>query len=494
MTIAVSPSPDTRTTAELRGHLVTRTLFIDGRWVDTDSTFDVVDPATGEVIGSVADGRSEHAAAALDAASAAQADWAAVSPRARAELLHSAHDVMKSHADAFIDVLTLESGKPRTESAGEFHLSTQFLRWFAEQAAHVHGSYSPASAGDFRIITRQDPIGPSLLITPWNFPLLMPARKISAALAAGCTTVVKSAGLTPFTAALMTQVFAEAGFPPGVVNLIHTTTSGEVSSALMADPRLRKVSFTGSTGAGRVLLGQAAQNIMGTSMELGGNGPFLVLDDADVDAAVEHAIVCKFRNAGQACVAANRIILQSGIADEFTAKFVAATRALVVGNGFTDGVDVGPMISEKQRAEVHADVTDAVAGGAELLTGGAVVDGPGYFYEPTVLRFSGTTHPLACKELFAPAATLFTVDTVDEAVAFANDTDMGLAAYVFTRDLSLAMTVAERLESGMVGVNRGVMSDPAAPFGGIKNSGLGREGGHDALHEFLETKYIALTV
>jgi succinate-semialdehyde dehydrogenase/glutarate-semialdehyde dehydrogenase len=476
-----------------RGHRVPLGLHIGGAWEAAASTIRVHDPATGAVIAEVADGSAADAVRALDAAAAAQAGWRDWAPRRRADLFHRAHALLQERADAFADVMVLESGKPRAEAVGEFALSAGFFLWYAEQIAHLHGTYQEGSPGGYRVIATHQPVGPSLLITPWNFPMLMAARKAGAALAAGCTVVMKSARETPLTAALFVDTLAEAGFPPGVVNLIHTSTSAKVSEAVMADPRLRKVSFTGSTGVGTTLLTQAAPNIVNASMELGGDGPFVVLDDADVERAVEQAIICKFRNAGQACVAANRIILQEGIADEFTERFVARSRELTVGSGF-DGVDVGPIISAAQRDRVEGLVASFLSSGAELHTGGKAIDGPGYFYEPTVLTFPAREHEFSGEELFAPVAALYRVDSVDEAISFANDTRYGLAAYVFTRSISRAIAVSERLEFGMVGVNRGIMADPAAPFGGIKMSGLGREGGHRGIDEFLEPKYIALTI
>ena len=477
-----------------RSHDVPTGLYINGSWVDLDEKFDVIDPSTGEVLARVSDGEISHGKAALLAAHEAQPGWAAFSPRARGDLLHDVHALLLDRSDAFIDLMVLESGKPRNEAAGEMALTLDFFRWFAEQAAHVHGSYARASRADFRIITTSQPVGPSLLITPWNFPVLLPARKVGAALAAGCTVILKPAAETPLVGALLAQVLNDAGLPEGVFNLIPTKTSAAMSESLMQDPRLRKVSFTGSSGVGSVILRQAADNVMSSQMELGGNGAFIVLDDADVDVAVDQAMVSKFRNSGQACIAANRIILQSGIAEEFTEKFLEATRKLVVGPGHQTGVDVGPMITEKQRGTIEGMLASAVGISAEVLLGGKAIDGDGFFFEPTVLRMLDQAPEFSCHELFAPVAALYTVDTVDEAVEFANRSEMGLAAYLFTRDLSRAITVAERIETGMVAVNRGMMADPAAPFGGVKASGIGREGGHEALGEFLETKYIALTV
>lgn len=478
----------------VRGTEIPVGQYLGGGWAPITGTFPVYNPSTEECLAEVAAGTPADARAALDAAVAAQPAWRQWSPRRRADLFHAAHRLLVERADAFADVMTAESGKPRAEARAEFALSAGFWLWYAEQIAHLHGTFAHGSPGGYRIITAQEPVGPSLLITPWNFPMLMSARKAGAALGAGCTVVMKSARETPLTAALFVQTLHEAGFPPGVVNLVHTDDSASVAEALLADFRLRKVSFTGSTGVGATLLAKAAPNIVNASMELGGDGPFVVLDDADVDLAVEQAVVCKFRNAGQACVAANRIILHTAIEEEFTAKFLDRVNDLQVGDGFDPAVDVGPMINSRQRERVVGLLASFVDGGAELLTGGHPVEGSGYFLQPTVLRMKDRTPELCNEELFAPVAALYPVDSVPEAVAFANDTTYGLAAYVFSRDLSRAVTVAERLEFGMVGVNRGIMADPAASFGGTKASGIGREGGHHGIHEFLEPKYIALTI
>ncbi|MCI2956513.1 NAD-dependent succinate-semialdehyde dehydrogenase [Agromyces atrinae] len=481
-------------TADLRGHAVPLDLYVDGAWRTGSMTFGVVNPATGDEIARVVDGGASDALDALDAADRAQGEWRDVAPRARARLFARAHALLLERGEAIAAIMTLESGKPLAEARAEFALSADFFLWYTEQIAHLHGTYASGSNGGYRIVTTHQPVGPSLLITPWNFPLLMIARKAGAALAAGCTVVVKSAKETPLTCALFVETLHDAGFPPGVVNLVHTTTSADVSSAVMADSRLRKVSFTGSTGVGTTLLGQAAPGIVNASMELGGDGPFVVLADADVELAAQQAVVCKFRNAGQACVAANRIIVHESIADEFTERFLALTRELTVGDGFTDGVDVGPLISERQRDTVARLVAEFREAGAQLLIGGEKVAGEGYFFEPTVFRVDTEIGDLCNRELFAPIATIYRVGSTAEALAFANDTSYGLAAYVFTRDLSRAIAVAERLEFGMVGINRGIMADPAAAFGGIKSSGLGREGGHDGISEFLEPKYLAITV
>lgn len=468
-------------------------LFIAGEWRETNARFPVDDPATGEVIAEVADGSGGDARDALDAAVEAQSAWAAWTPRARAELLRRAHGILLERADLIIRTMTIESGKPLAEARGEFMLSADFWLWYAEQVAHVHGSYAPASRGGYRVIATYQPIGPCLLVTPWNFPLLMIARKAGAALAAGCAVIVKSAQETPLTAALFVQVLEDAGFPAGVVNLLSTSNASAISKPLLEDSRLRKISFTGSTGVGSTLLELAAKNIVSASMELGGDGPFIVLEDADIDLAVEQAILCKFRNAGQACVAANRIIVHETVASEFTQKFVTRARALRVGSGLDDN-DVGPVISARQLDRVGTLVRQLTDAGAEVLLGGMAIESAGHFFAPTILRIAEVDEKLCGQELFAPVATLFTVASTAEAVEFANATHYGLAAYLFTKDISRAMTIGERLDFGMVGINRGIMADPSAPFGGTKASGLGREGGHRGIHEFMEEKYLALTV
>jgi succinate-semialdehyde dehydrogenase/glutarate-semialdehyde dehydrogenase len=481
-------------TAVVHGRRVPTGLFVGGAWRSADSTFAVLDPATGAQIAEMSDGGPADAIAALDAAADAQETWRHIAPRDRAELFSRAHRLLLTRADEFADVMTAESGKPLSESRAEFALSAEFFLWYTEQIAHLHGTWAPASHGGYRVITTHQPVGPALLITPWNFPMLMIARKAGAALAAGCPVIVKSAEQTPLTCALFVETLREAGFPDGVVNLVHTTSSAAVSAALMADDRLRKVSFTGSTGVGTTLLEQAAPGIISASMELGGDGPFIVLDDADVELAAQQAVVCKFRNAGQACVAANRIIVHRSVAEAFTARFVELTGELKVGNGFEAGVDVGPIISERHR-DAAVDLVETLrTTGAELLLGGSARAGHGYFFEPTVFRVNGRPNELCSRELFAPVATVYEVASTAEAIAFANDTKYGLAAYVFTRDLSRAVAVGERLDFGMVGINRGIMADPAAAFGGVKASGLGREGGHDAIYDYLEPKYLAVTV
>jgi len=490
MTILITPPA----ASAARSAEVPLGLYIDGDWLPIEETFPVYNPATGEVIAQVANGTVEQSLAALDAAVAAQGAWRELAPRERADLFHHAHALLMSRAEEIAQTMTLESGKPIGEARAEFQLSADFFLWYTEQIAHLHGTYAHGSRGPYRIVTTHQPVGPSLLITPWNFPLLMIARKAGAALAAGCTVIVKSAKETPLTCALFVKTLHEAGFPAGVVNLVHTTASSKVSAALMADPRLRKVSFTGSTGVGSTLLAQAAPNITNAAMELGGDGPLVVLEDADLELAAQQAVICKFRNAGQACVAANRIIVQRSVADEFSRRFVELTERLRVGDGFDPATDVGPIISAAQRDTVQSLVDAFGEIDAQLLTGGRAIEGGGYFFQPTVFRVNDRSSEITHQELFAPIATIYTVDSVAEAIEAANDTRYGLAAYVFTKDLSRAIAVAERLDFGMVGVNRGIMADPAASFGGMKASGLGREGGHDAIYEFLEPKYLAITV
>lgn len=472
---------------------IPRGLFIDGVWEEAAQGFDVANPANNEVIARVSDADAATALRALDAAVAAQEAWAAVPPRARATLFYRAHQLLGEHEEVIARTMTLESGKPLSESRAEFGLSVDFLLWFAEQVAHLHGSYASSSKGGFRVMVTHRPVGPCLLVTPWNFPLLMIVRKAGAALAAGCTAVCKSARETPLTAALFVKVLEDAGFPAGVVNLLHSSDAGMISQTLMQDARLRKISFTGSTRVGSILIGQSAEHIQNLSLELGGDGPFVVLDDADIERAVEQAIVCKFRNAGQACVAANRIIVDRKVEPDFTARFVEQTRALTVGDGMGP-VDVGPMISARQRDRLHQMIAELVEAGGEVLAGGQPVPGPGNFFEPTVVRFDAPSQVMCSNELFAPIATIFAVDGPAEAIGYANDTRYGLASYLFTRDVSRAVALAERLDFGMVGINRGIMADPAAPFGGIKASGIGREAGQDGIYEFLEPQYLALTV
>ena len=480
--------------ATVAGIRVMTGLHIGGRWRDSEDTsrFDVDDPSSGESIAAIADATISDALAALDSAYSAQATWGRTSARHRAEILRSAFDAVTRRREEFAAVITAEMGRPYAQSLGEVDYGAEFLRWFAEQAAHVNGEFAPSPKGDFTIATTRVPVGPSLLITPWNFPLAMGTRKIGAALAAGCTTIVKPAPQTPLTMALLIDTLAEAGVPDGVVNFIPTTRAAEQSEALMRDARLRKVSFTGSTPVGSRLLEQAAKNVMRASMELGGNGPFLVLEHADVPSAVDGAMIAKFRNGGQSCVAANRFIVHEAVAEEFIETLVQRTRALVVADGMDPTADIGPLIDDRQRQRVQRLVEDAVAAGAQLRAGGRAVPGAGYFYEPTVLTGVPGTAAIMREEIFGPVATVSVVASDDDAIDLANDTPFGLAAYVYTRDLARAMDATSRIEAGMVGVNRGLVSEAGAPFGGMKASGLGREGGHVGIDEYLEIKYLAI--
>ena len=469
-------------------------LLIGGRWRDasTGERFGVDDPATGEQLATVADASTEDAMEALDAAAAAQQEWAATAPRVRAEILRAGFEAITARTDDFALLMTLEMGKALAEARGEVAYGAEFLRWFSEEAVRVAGRYQTAPDGKSRFLVLRKPVGPCLLITPWNFPLAMATRKAGAAIAAGCTMVIKPAKLTPLTTLLFAQVMSEAGVPDGVLNVIPTSSAGATTGPLIADPRLRKLSFTGSTEVGVKLLEQAAQNVLRTSMELGGNAPFLVFDDADLDAAVEGALAAKLRNIGEACTAANRFYVQRGAAEEFSRKLAEKVAAKRVGRGTEDGVDVGPLIDERSRDKVHSLVTDAVSRGARVVTGGGPVQGPGWFYQPTVLTDVPADATVATEEIFGPVAPVITFDTEDEAVALANSTPFGLIAYAYTTDLNRALRLPERIESGMLGLNSGVISNPAAPFGGVKQSGLGREGGFEGIDEYLSTMYVGV--
>ena len=469
-------------------------LFINGSWREAggNASFDVFDPASGERIAAVADASIDDALAALTSAHEAQRTWGRTSPRLRAEVLRRAFDLVHERRQDMAALITAEMGRPLLQSLGEVDYGAEFFRWFAEQAAHVHGEFGPSPRGDFDIMTTKVPVGPSLLITPWNFPLAMGTRKIGAALAAGCTVLIKPAAQTPLTMAFLIQLLVEAGVPEGVVNFIPTSHAALQSEILMADPRLRKVSFTGSTPVGSRLLEQAAKNVMRSSMELGGNGPFLVLEQANVSSAVEGAMLAKFRNGGQSCVAANRFIVHRSVAQEFIAGLVGRTKLLKVASGTTPGADIGPVIDDRQLQRVQWLVDDAVSSGAMLLTGGSALPGNGHFFEPTVLTDVPVKSAITSEEIFGPVAVVTVVDSDDAAIELANDTPFGLAAYVYTDDLSRAFDATSRIEAGMIGVNRGLVSEAGAPFGGMKASGLGREGGHIGIDEYLETKYVAL--
>ncbi|MDQ1686310.1 MAG: succinate-semialdehyde dehydrogenase / glutarate-semialdehyde dehydrogenase [Frankiaceae bacterium] len=456
------------------------------------TTFAVEDPSTGEVLCEVGDATAQDAVAALDAAHEHQAEWAATAPRVRGEILRRAFELMNERAADLALLMTLEMGKPVAESKAEVTYAAEFFRWFAEEAVRIAGRWSTNPSGDGRLLTMRQPVGPCLLITPWNFPMAMGTRKIGPAIAAGCTMIVKPAQLTPLSMLMLADILREAGLPDGVLNVVPTSKAGDVTGPLFADPRLRKVSFTGSTPVGKKLMEQASQHLLRVSMELGGNAPFLVFADADLDAAVDQAVVAKMRNMGESCVAANRFHVHESVADEFAARLAERMAAMKVGRGTEDGVDVGPLISADQRDIVRGLVDDAVSKGAKVLTGGEDVGDRGYFYAPTVLANVPPDAELLRTEIFGPVAPVATFADDDEAVRTANDSEFGLVAYVFTRDLKRALSVAEALEVGMLGLNRGMVSNPAAPFGGVKESGFGREGGVEGIDEYLAVKYVAV--
>lgn len=455
-------------------------------------TFPVHDPATGKILLDVADATAADGAAALDAAAEAQPQWAATPARERSIILRRAWELVIERRDEFALLMTLEMGKPLGESQGEVDYGAEFLRWFSEEAVRINGRYTESPSGRGRILVSKEPVGPTLAITPWNFPLAMGTRKLAPAFAAGCTVLVKPAAETPLTMLLLAEVFHEAGLPAGVLSVLPTSDPASITTPLLADPRLRKLTFTGSTGVGRRLLTQAADRVLRTSMELGGNAPFVVFEDADVDAAVEGAMAAKMRNTGEACTAANRIYVDNSVRDEFTAKLTARMGALRIGAGTESVSQVGPLISEKQRSAVSELVHDAVSKGAVVRVGGDRAGDKGYFYQPTVLAEVPAEARLLREEIFGPVAAVVGFDGEAAGIAAANDTDYGLAAYIYTTDLTRALRVTRALEAGMVGVNRGIISDVAAPFGGVKQSGLGRESGSEGIEEYLEVKYVAL--
>lgn len=473
---------------------VPKGLLIAGQWRDSSdgTTLPVDNPANGEVLAHVASATPADGMAALDAAVAAQATWAKVPPRDRGELLRAAYEKIVARTEEFALLMTMEMGKPLAEARGEVAYGAEFFRWFSEEAVRVHGRYSMAPNGASRLLTMKQPVGPTLMITPWNFPLAMGTRKIGPAIAAGCTMVVKPASQTPLTMLLLADLLQECGLPAGVLNVVTTAHTGEVMEPIIRDPRLRKLTFTGSTGVGQKLVEQSAQGLLRLSMELGGNAPFLVFEDADIDAAVNGAMLAKMRNIGEACTAANRFLVHESVAEEFSQKFAARMAGLTVGDGTQDGVDVGPLVDQKAREGVDSLVQEAVAGGARVVVGGGPADGPGWFYQPTVLTDVPADARIAVEEIFGPVAPISTFRTEEEALARANDTAYGLIAYAFTRDLSRALRVSEALEFGMVGINQGVVSNPAAPFGGVKASGFGREGGFEGIDEYLEVKYVGI--
>ncbi|ADU48757.1 NAD-dependent succinate-semialdehyde dehydrogenase [Intrasporangium calvum] len=477
---------------------VPKGLFIAGEWRDSSdgSTLAVDDPATGEILTHVADATVEDGRAALDAAVAAQPAWARTAPRDRGELLRAAYEQIVERADEFAMLMTLEMGKPLAESRAEVAYGAEFFRWFSEEAVRVHGRYGVAPNGATRLLTMKQPVGPTLMITPWNFPLAMGTRKIGPAIAAGCTMVVKPAGQTPLTMLALADLLDGLGLPKGVLNVVTTAhgRTGAVMEPMIRDPRLRKLTFTGSTPVGQKLIEQAAEGILRVSMELGGNAPFLVFDDADLERAVDGAMLAKMRNMGEACTAANRFYVHESIATEFSERLAQRMGALRLGRGTEDGVDVGPLVDEKSRDKVKALVDDAVAKGARVVVGGNARDGAGWFFEPTVLADVPVEADLSEEEIFGPVAPVTTFRTDEEAVRLANHTRFGLVAYLFTKDLTRAISTAEALEYGMVGVNQGIVSNPAAPFGGVKSSGVGREGGFEGIEEYLETKYVGLAL
>src|SRR3954452_19161582 len=468
-------------------------LWIGGEEQSRSSTFEVFNPATDEVLLSIADATAADGIAALDAAAAVQADWAATPPRERGEILRAVFEAITARAEEFATLMTLEMGKVLPESMGEVKYGAEFFRWFAEEAVRIGGRYTHAPAGNGRIIVTKSAVGPCLAITPWNFPLAMGTRKIGPAMAAGCTMVIKPAQETPLTMLLLAKLMDEAGLPKGVLSILPTSKPGDLTTALIDDGRLRKLTFTGSTGVGKSLAKQSSDKLLRLSLELGGNAPFVVFDDADVDAAVDGAILAKMRNGGEACTAANRFHVANAVRAEFTEKLVTRMSEFKLGNGLDESSKLGPLISAKQVGTVEELVSDAVSKGATVAVGGVAPDGPGHFYPATVLDDVPAVARIFKEEVFGPVAPVIGFDTEDEGVAAANDTEYGLAAYIYTQSLDRALRVAEAIEAGMVGVNRGVISDPAAPFGGVKQSGFGREGGFAGIEEYLDTKYIALT-
>jgi len=470
---------------------VPRGLYIDGAWVDAEggTTLAVTDPSTGQTLLEIADASVADGQRAMDAAANAQAEWAATAPRARGEILRRAFDLLQERADEFALLMTLEMGKPLAEARGEVTYGGEFLRWFSEEAVRITGRFGQNPEGTGQIVVSHAPVGPSFLITPWNFPLAMATRKIAPAIAAGCTSIIKPAALTPLTTLLFVALLEEAGLPKGVVNVVTTSQSSAVSAEIIADPRLRKLSFTGSTGVGRALMKQAADGILRTSMELGGNAPFVVFGDADLDKAVDGVMLAKFRNIGQACTAANRILVQSDVVEEFSRRVTERVAAMRMGRGTEEGVQIGPLVDDKAVAGSHELVEDAVARGATVATGGQIPDREGSFYPATVLTGVTAGTRLLSEEIFGPVLAIVPFDTEDDAVELANATEYGLVSYVYTQDLNRGMRMIDRLETGMMGLNAGVISNAAAPFGGVKQSGIGREGSLEGIDEYLTTKY-----
>ncbi|ALG84346.1 NAD-dependent succinate-semialdehyde dehydrogenase [Gordonia phthalatica] len=490
-TPSVSPLPDA---AAALLESVPTGLWIDGQSCPASdgATFDVLNPATGDVLATVANASVDDAARALDSAEAVADEWAATPPRTRGEILRSAFEAITAKRDDYALLMTLEMGKTLAESQGEVTYGAEFLRWFSEEAVRINGRVTTAPSGNGQIIVTKEPVGICLAVTPWNFPLAMGTRKIGPALAAGCTMVVKPSEDTPLTTMLLIKDLTDAGVPAGVLSVLPTLRAPEVVAAVMADRRLRKVSFTGSTQVGRILLGQASDNILKSSMELGGNAPFIVFDDADLDAAVDGAMAAKMRNGGEACTSANRILVQNSVREEFTKRLTERMAATTVGPGWETTTDLGPIINDRQRSRLAALVDNAVAKGASVHTGGRSLPGDGFYYAATVIDDIPAGSDILTEEIFGPIAAIQGFDTEDEAITIANDTDYGLASYFYSTTLDRVQRVSRRLEAGLVGVNRGVISDPAAPFGGVKASGLGSEGGSEGIQEYLNTKYVAL--
>jgi succinate-semialdehyde dehydrogenase/glutarate-semialdehyde dehydrogenase len=475
---------------------VPKELFIAGAWrpAASGARLEVEDPATGKTLCEIADADEGDAMAALGAAADAQGEWGAHPPRERGEILRRAFEMIAERTDELAMLMSLEMGKSLVEARGEVAYANDFLRWFSEEAVRIHGSYSVSPNGKARLLTMRQPVGPCLLITPWNFPLAMGTRKIGPAVAAGCTMVVKPAKQTPLSMLALAKIFEDAGLPAGVLNVVTTSRSGAVTDPLFDDPRLRKLSFTGSTEVGRALSRRAMDQMLRVSMELGGNAALLVFEDADLELAVDQAMMAKMRNMGEACTSANRMYVAAPVADEFARRMAARMEQLRLGRGVESDTDVGPLIDETQRSKVHELVLDAVGRGATVLTGGEPVEGPGYFYRPTVLTGVPSESRVLTEEIFGPVAPIVSFHTEEEAIAAANRTEYGLMAYVFTRDLDRAIRVAEALDTGMVGLNQGVASNAAAPFGGVKQSGFGREGGAEGINEYLSLKYVGIGV
>jgi succinate-semialdehyde dehydrogenase/glutarate-semialdehyde dehydrogenase len=469
-------------------------LYIDGRWRDASNgvTFEVTDPATEQVLARIADATPQDGQDALDAAARAQRSWERTAPRERSEILRRAFELVTERAEEFALTMTMEMGKPLAESRGEVAYGAEFLRWFSEEAPRIAGRYATAPDGRNRLLVVKRPVGPCLFITPWNFPLAMATRKIAPAIAAGCTMVLKPAALTPLTALLLTQVFEEAGLPAGVLNVIPTAHAGAVTGPLIKDSRLRKLSFTGSTEVGRRLIADSADQVLRVSMELGGNAPFLVFEDADIAAAVDGAVAAKMRNGGEACVAANRFLVHESVVDEFTEAFTARMAAFHPARGTDPASTIGPMVDAATRDKIASLVDGAVQEGARVALGGSAVPGPGYFYQPTVLVDVPEGARILDEEIFGPVAPITTFRDEEEAIRLANATSFGLVCFAFTSDLDRTLRLAEELETGMLGINAGVVSNPAAPFGGVKQSGLGREGGIEGIDEYLETRYVGI--